>query len=301
MKKANRQLYFKKIGELTQEEFELLFNIPTDINEPNFRKALKPISDYSIFDINVEKYNKDELEFTTAYLLGMISIKKLQIPENHLIALFGESGCGKSHLIHLISKLKEAEINTEKEDIKELKEMADSITIIQKKTTRPSRDGEPNKPEIQEGMSLEEVEKCDYTYTMSGNLYGMLKQDIDKALETGDAIVIANDPDLEIMRKLKKAYPKNLLPILVYRTIDKEEWANMMKKDGRSEEEIKKRIEKFGFTQKIYNELWGIEMPDVIWNWPEQMKTNEILLKQLKMAMKRKEKRREEIGDRGIE
>ena len=61
-------------------------------------------------------------------------------------------------------------------EIRELKEMVDSISIIQKKTTRPSRDGKINKPEIQEGMSREEVERCEWTYEFAGNLYGISKE-----------------------------------------------------------------------------------------------------------------------------
>lgn len=309
MKEINRKLYFKKIGELTQEEFELLFNISTDINDPNFRKILEPIAEQSISDIDIEKYDISSLNFNTAYLLGNMNALKQKIPQNHLITLFGESGCGKSYLIHLVSKLKEMDLNEIKEDrqdlrfasreyetnetIRELKQMADSINIIQKKTTRPSRDGQPNKIEIQEGMSQEEVQKCDWTYTMGGNLYGFSKEEIDDILNGGDAIVIVND--IEIMRELKKAYPKNLLPIQVYRTATKEEWMNMMKQDNRTKEEIMKRAKQFGYTTEIYKKLWEMEYPDTIFNMPGV--TADKLLQQLKAVIQRKDKRLERIEE----
>ena len=309
MGKIKRKLYFKKIGDLTQREFELLFNIPTDITAPSFRKILEPIAEHSISDINIEEYKINELNFSTAYILGMISGLKTKIPENHLIALFGESGCGKSHLINLIYFLQQMDLSEITEEdrvflgfapqeyeadmtIRELKEMADSITIIQKKATRPSRDGKGNKPEIQEGLSWEEVQKCDWTYTMSSNLYGISKTETDEALEKGDAIVIVNDPKLKIMKILNETYPENFLPVQVYRTINKEQWKEMMKKDGRSNEEIEKRIQNFGFSTKMDVEIWcEMKFPDVIFNIDEYQIKNKDLLLQLKAAIDRKDRR----------
>ena len=146
MSRNNRELYFKPIGELTQKEFELLFNMPTDINDPNFRKKLEPIANKSIANINVEDYDINELDFNTAYLLGVMMSLQQNIPENRLIVVFGESGCGKSYLINLISKLKQ--MNNEQimsflgDDsqslesdvvVKDIKEMIDQIGIVQKR------------------------------------------------------------------------------------------------------------------------------------------------------------------------
>lgn len=303
-----REVYFKKIGELTQKEFEELFNIPTDITDPNFRKILEPIAEHSIFDINVQDYKINELSFNTAYLLGVIQVLKTKIPQTHIIALFGEPGCGKSHLIHLLSQLKEMDLSEIKkedrvalgygaeeyekdEEIKSYKELADSITIIQKKTTRPSRDGKGNKPEIEEGLPIEEVEKCDWTYTMGGNLYGISKKEMDEALQKGNVMVIVNDPELEVMKHLKEAYPSRLIATQVYRTTNEKEWIRLMKEDKRSDEEIEKRKKKFGASIKMYKESWHLGIPEVIFNLPQEKMLNKHLLMQLKGILKRREER----------
>lgn len=312
MTKGNKELYFKKIGELTQEEFELLFNIPTDINDPNFQEILKPIAKHSIFDINIEEYKMDELNVTLAYLLGSITALKAQIPKTHLIALFGESGCGKSHIVKSISKLKEMNLQQieenaetlgivskkfekDKATIKELKEMADSISIIQKKTTRPPRNGNKNKPEIEEGVSSEEVQKCDYTYTREGNLYGFSKADIEEALKKGNAMIIINDPSLQVMKQLKRKYSSSLIAVQVLRTENKEEWISLMQADNRSSEEILKRGKNFGSAIEMYNKMWNVDFPEVILNLPEVEGLNKNLLIQLKGIIKRREKKLESI------
>lgn len=279
----NKKLYYKKIGELTQNEFEQLFNIPTDISEPSFRKRIEPFAEYSVSSINIEDYNLKDMEFATAYLLGAITAAKEKMPQNHLIVLFGEAGSGKSHIIKLISELKNREIKNvtqedreffgiDKEDhssdmqIKELKDMVDSITIIQKKTTRISRDGKPNKLEIQEGLTKEEVQKCEWTYEFADNLYGITKKPIDEALKVGDAILIINDPSVEVTKELKETYSKNFIPVMVYVDEDMEKWEDNMKKSNRTDAEIQNRRKTFGVSQLIYEELWKTDMPDVIMN-----------------------------------
>lgn len=284
MKKCNRKLYYKKIGELTQSEFEQLFNVSTDINEPSFREILKPIADQSISSINIGDYNLNDMKFMTAYLLGKINGMKEEMPKNHLIVLFGEPGCGKSYLIQLISEIQKRDLKEITEDdrklfgvqptdytsdreITALKEMVDSISIIPKKTSRPPRDGNPNKPEIQEGVSREEVEKCEWTYEFAGNIYGISKQEIDEALKTGDAILIGNDPSIETMKRLKKDYPENFFPILVYIDVDEQKWVQTMKQANRTNEEIGRRRKTYGMSQKIYEAIWeDIATPEVILN-----------------------------------
>ena len=275
-----REVYYKKIGELTQKEFEQLFNIATDIAEPNFREKLKPIAEKSIADINVLDYDIKAMDFVTAYLLGCIQYAQAQIPKNHLIVLFGEPGCGKSHLINLNMELKKRNLTqitaedrqflgfdrkdyTADREIRELKDMVDSISIIQKKSTRPSRDGKTNKPEIQEGMSREEVEKCEWTYEFAGNLYGMFKEEIDTILKMGNAIVIVNDSSMQVMESLREAYPENFLQVIVYQDMDRQKWINDMRQAGRTEEEIQTRMETFGISQRIYDKS---NLPDVIFN-----------------------------------
>lgn len=220
------------------------------------------------------------MDFVTAYLLGCIQYAQAQIPKNHLIVLFGEPGCGKSHLINLIMELKKRNLTqiteedrqflgfdpkdyTADREIRELKDMVDSISIIQKKSTRPSRDGKTNKPEIQEGMSREEVEKCEWTYEFAGNLYGMFKEEIDTILKMGNAIVIVNDSSMQVMESLREAYPENFLQVIVYQDMDRQKWINDMRQAGRTEEEIQTRMETFGISQRIYDKS---NLPDVIFN-----------------------------------
>ena len=282
-----RELYYKKIGELTQREFEQLFNVATDITDPSFRERLKPIADKSIANINILDYDINTLDFVTAYLLGHIQVLQSKIPENHLIVLFGEPGCGKSHLINLISELKKKDLTqiteadrqffdidpkdyTLDREIRDLKDMVDEISIIQKKTTRPSRGGNPNKPEIQEGMSREEVEKCELTYEFAGNLYGISKEEIDEALKTGNAIVIVNDPSMQVMNRLKEIYPKNFVEVMVYQDMYRYKWINDMKQAGRSEEEIESRKKSFGMAQKTYAKSG---LTDVIMNMSKRKNT----------------------------
>lgn len=317
MNKIKKGLYFKPIGELTQKEFELLFNIPVDINDKNFRKTLEPFAEHSIFDIDLEKFNPSELDFSAAYMLGSITALKANIPTTHLLAVFGEPGCGKSHLIHLIYWLKQLNLDEIKEEdriklgfepkqyeadakIRGFKELADSITIIQKKTTRPPRDEVKYKPEIKEGLPLGEVQKCDWTYTMTGNLYGFSKSEIDEALKNGHAIVIVNDPKLEIMRELKKAYPSELVPLTIIRTANLEEWEDLMKKDNRTPEEIEKRKNFFGKSIDMYDH---IQIPEVILNQPIMEVSSKDLLVQLQGVINRRDRLAPiaiEIDDSGV-
>ncbi len=265
----------------------------TDITEPSFREKLAPIANQSIIDINVLEYDMNNLDFVTAYLLGIISSLQTQIPDNHLVVLFGESGCGKSYLIHIISELKKRDLTqiTEKDreffeldpkdytsdgEIRELKDMVDEMTIVPKKTTRPSRDGKVDKPEIKEGLNRVEVEKCEWTYKFAGNLYGISKEEIDEALKRGDAIVIVNDESMQVT--LKEAYPRNFLPMMVYQDFDKQKWINDMRKAGRTEEEIERRLRLLGVSQRIYTKN---NLPGVVFNMSEA-RTVRNLLRQLK-------------------
>lgn len=306
MRKFKRELYYKKIGELTQKEFEQLFNVATDITEPSFRKKLEPIADQTIAGINVSDYDLNSMDFVTAYLLGNMSALKAQIPENCLVVLFGEPGCGKSHLINLVLELKKRDLtqiteedreffgvdpndHTSDGEIRELKDMVDSISIIQKKSTRPPRTGNPNKPEIREGMERGEVAKCEWTYEFAGNLYGVLKEEVDAALEKGNAMLIVNDASMQVMRGLQEAYPKNYMPTIVYKDIDRKKWVEDMKKAGRTDKEIEARMATVGNSQKIYDKSC---LPGVIFNM-ENGRTTKNLLGQLNGVISLKEKMNE--------
>ena len=299
MSRIKKEVFYKKIRDLTQEEFESLFHISTDINDPDFKKRIEPIANNSIADVDIEKININELDFVAGYLLGGMSALKQEIPKNHLMLLFGEYGCGKSHLTHLIAKLQQMDLKeitgeireffgyspkdySVDEIIRDYKDMADHIKIIPKKTTRPPRDGEENKPEVQAGVSKEEVQKCDWTYQNAGNIYGVSKEEIDKALETDDAMVIVNNA--KVIKDLKKFYGEKCIPILILRAEGKEEWKDMMTKDNRSAEEIEKRSKLYGFSKKIYGE---IRLPEVILNLQQQDGRNKTLLIQLRSIKNR--------------
>ncbi len=302
MPKIKRELYYKKIGDLTQKEFEQLFDVATDITDPSFRERIKPILDESIAGINLESYKIEDLDFVTAYLLGSITAKKGQIPENSLIVLFGEPGCGKSYLIHLISELKKKDLTqiteedreflgieskdyTSDREIRELKYMVDDISIIQKKTTRPARSTEKSNPEIQAGATREEVEKCDWTYEFSGNLYGIEKKKIDETLKTQNAMLIVNDSSMEVIKDLERVYTKNFLPLILYKEMGQQEWIKEMMQAGRTEEEIQSRLKLFGISQRIYAQ---IGLAGVIFNMSKRKNT----YKSIKTAKKNNGKRR---------
>lgn len=305
-----RALYYKKIGELTQTEFEQLFNVTTDITEPSFQERIKPIADKSIVDIDIADYDISTMDFVTAYLLGSIMSLQTKIPQNHLIVLFGEPGCGKSYLINLISELKNRDLTqiteadreflgiapndyTADAEIRELKDMVDSISIIQKKTTRPSRDGKSDKPEIQEGIAREEVEKCDWTYEFANNLYGISKEEIDEVLRTNNAIMIVNDSTMRVMNGLKETYPENFLPVIVYQDFNRQKWIKDMKRAGRTEKEIEERMSTFGISQKIYDQS---RLPGVIFNMASG-RTAKNLLRQLNGVIQMEEGHTRELGD----
>ena len=95
--------------------------------------------------------------------------------------------------------------------------------------------------------------------------------------------------DMEIMRQLKQAYPRNFLPILIYRAANEEEWGNLMQQGNRSREEIEKRSKQVGFSNKIYEEIFELEIPEVIFNLPE-VNSNKGLLLQLRRDITRKER-----------
>ena len=289
---TNRRIYFKPINELTTKELKQLF--PEIVSMPeNF---IKKYGSYSIatFPTNIlQKGSENPLE---AHLLGYIYGKQTSIPENKLICLFGAPGCGKSHLIHLVANLKNKSIDdikalitdTKVNDVEafQIKEMVDSIVIIPKKTTRPKRKNEKqNNPEILEGISKEEVQKCDFNYEYSGNLYGVSKKDIDDALLDGSVLMIIND--LETLRKLHMKYSSQLHPVYIYRATSQKEWKEAMQKSGRSPQEIQVRTPAYQKSINLYKQI-DMTFPEAIINMPELDSSNTvIILLQLKQIIER--------------
>ena len=77
---------------------------------------------------------------------------------------------------------------------------------------------------------------------------------------------------------LKEAYPRNFLPMMVYQDFDKQKWINDMRKAGRTEEEIERRLRLLGVSQRIYTKN---NLPGVVFNMSEA-RTVRNLLRQLK-------------------
>ena len=104
-------------------------------------------------------------------------------------------------------------------------------------------------------MNIEDVQKCEWSYEFSGNLYGISKEEVDEALKIGHAIVIVNDPSMKVMDSMKEAYGTNFKPVIVYKDMDMEKWVEDMRKAGRTEEEINKRKKAFGTSKEIYKNV----------------------------------------------
>lgn len=95
-------------------------------------------------------------------------------------------------------------------------------------------------------MSREEVERCEWTYEFAGKLYGISKEEIDKLLKTGNAIVIVNISSMQVINGVEKGYPKNFMSVIVYQDFDKQKWINNMRRAGRVKKEIESRMKNFG-------------------------------------------------------
>lgn len=298
-----RKNFFTPINQLTQEEITELFK-GMSIPEPFIEKygnysisTFPPIS----FPIKIQKQvNQHE-----AFILGMIPCLKQAIPKFKLIAVFGAPGCGKSLLTRLVKELNNKTIDEIKQILKDtnindeeaykIKQLVDDLVIIPKKTTRPKRENEEcQKPEIVEGISEEEVQACDFKYEYSGNIYGFSKKDIDDASLIGNALMIIND--LDILKDLFNKYGTQLLPVYIYRSGSLEDWTEIMKKSGRTSNEILARKDSLFKSQDMYNRSFmdnnkdNIVIPDVILNIPEEspIANSKTLLLQLYRILSKK-------------
>ena len=239
--------------------------------------------------------NKDNLDPMEAYLCGCIIGLQSRIPENKIIALFGDPACGKSYLIRLVANLKNKNLDEIKkamgdkevsdEDAMSIKDLVDNFTIVQKKTTRPLRENEEqSNPEIKAGLSEEEVKACDVTYEYTGNLYGISIKEINDALLNGNVLMIVNNIDAR--NQLYKKYGKQLMSVYIYRIYDQKEWNEVMKEAGRRPDEINKRIHILSYSGDMYDNI-GIQNLDTILNFEGRKGNTKAVLLRLKSIVDR--------------
>ena len=298
-----RKIFVTPINELSQEEIIQLFK-GISLSESFIEKYGKySISTFPQIQLPIPIKNQhDPYE---AFILGMISGIKQDIPKFKLIAVFGAPGCGKSLLIRLVHELNNKTIDEIKQILKDtnindeeafkIKQLVDDLVIIPKKTTRPKRESEEfQKPEIVEGISLEEVQACDFKYEYSGNIYGFSKKDIDDASLSGNALMIIND--LDTLNDLFKEYGTHLLPLYIYRSGNLKNWTKIMQKSGRTSNEILSRKNSLHKSRDMYNGAFidnskdTIVIPEVILNIPEEspLANSKTLLLQLDRILSKK-------------
>lgn len=301
-----RKMFFTSINELTKEEITELFkgmSIPESFIEKYGNYSISTFPPIS-FPIQIQNpVNQYE-----AFFLGMITSLKHNIPEFKLVTVFGAPGCGKSLLIRLVKELNNKTVDEIKQKLKDtnindeeaykIKQLVDSLVIIPKKTTRPKRENEEfEKPEIVEGISEEEVQACDFKYEYSGNIYGFSKKDIHDASLSGNALMIIND--LDILKDLFKEYGSQVLPVYIFRTGNQENWTEIMKKSGRTPNEILSRNNSLLKSEDMYKGAFKeeINIPETILNIPEEtpLANCKTLLLQLERILSKYIEREEKI------
>ena len=291
---ANIRPYYKKLNQLTQDEIKMLFPHITSIPQ-DFLYKYGEYSVASFPDLDKTYEGIGSISASEAYLLSYIGAKKYDIPKNVIIALYGAPGCGKSYILNLVTTLKGKEINEIKAlitDVKvddeqayRIKQLIDSIGVVQKKTTRPPRVNETlNNPDILTGVPREEVQACDFTYEYSGNLYGIAKKDIDDALLDGHVIMIVNNR--ETIEQLLDKYGNQFVTVYVHRDYKLEGYLENMKNSQRTAHEIKERQEQFDNALRLYYQDLDV-FPLAIINKPNvHSNTRTILLSNLAGAIR---------------
>lgn len=145
---------------------------------------------------------------------------------NKLIILNGDSGCGKTHLIRLL-------MNFYKDDIFAIKKYSD----------REARKGEENAIEIKPECATSDIESMDYVYVgRNDKEYGFSQKDIDNAFEQGKSPIVIVD-DEELLIRLCREYKGRVCPIYMQRDVTVLDFMEELRKDGRSEKQIRERLE----------------------------------------------------------
>lgn len=141
-----------------------------------------------------------------------------------LIIIAGASGAGKSFLLQQMS------------------EIDGSIVPVKKRSTRGPRDYE-KKPDARIDLvfdcTSEQIKECKYKYTYEGNRYGILKQDIDNALDK-DLLPFVIVRDCEEILELKKDYPDALV-LYLQSGLSGRDLAAVLRRQGRDEIDIHTR------------------------------------------------------------
>lgn len=144
---------------------------------------------------------------------------------NKLIILVGDTGSGKSHLVNLVAD-----------------NYGDDFDIIKKYTNRQKRAWEENAIEIKSGCSEEELQGFEYSYVGKGNkIYTFSKSKIDISLQMGKSpiVIVGNE---EMLLRLCHDYKDQACPIYIQRDTIDADFIKELKKEGRTDEEINKRL-----------------------------------------------------------
>ncbi len=154
-----------------------------------------------------------------------------------LIIVGGASGAGKSYFLEQAQKNRK-------------------ITPIKKISTRKSRNYEVENNnniffDVCGGYQLSEIKKCDYYYKYIDDYYGFNKKDIDDILNKGyNPIIIVKSND--IYERLKSEY--NAIGIYIVSVLSGKDLEQTLKKQGRNDIEIKKRMERINQDIKDYSD-----------------------------------------------
>ena len=103
-----------------------------------------------------------------------------------------------------------------------------------------------------ENLPKEEVDKCDFKYSIHGGITGFYKrQFIDAARGRCNALMTASPDNLDFVKEIKDAYGDYVR--LVYLYIDKTSLEVMTRRQIKKEEEIIERLRKGGELRELYN------------------------------------------------
>lgn len=141
-----------------------------------------------------------------------------------LIIIAGASGAGKSFLLQQMS------------------DIDSDIVPIKKLSTRSPREYEKKtgaKIDLIFNCSIDQIRQCKYKYRYEKNSYGILKKDVEAALNKNKMpFVIVRD--CEEIIELKKDY-KNALVLYLQSGLSGEDLANILREQGRDEIDITTR------------------------------------------------------------